>query len=106
MAGTRSEILGGQGRVGSLNPCGYVQLTLSTSPQVLTSPAANIERILLRISGGKARWRDDHVDPTSTVGFPILQDEGLILDSGFSDLRFIKDTSAGGTVILDALFYN
>ncbi len=100
----RSYTIGGQGRYGSFNPCGYTQTVLS-GVTVLIPPAVNIERVLVRAAFGAARFRDDHVNPTGTVGFPVLQDEGMILDSGFDDLRFIKDTTAASCTI-EALWYN
>ena len=101
----RSNYFGGQGRGGSFNPCGYTSDVLSALT-TLTPPGVNIERVIVRISGGAARFRDDGVNPTSTVGFPLLQDEAIILDSAFDRLKFIKDTTAVGTVTVDALWYN
>lgn len=103
----RSETNGGQEAYRSVNPAGYTQVTLSGSTvATLVPPALNIVRVLIRASFGNARFRDDHVDPTSTVGMPVLSDEAFIHDSGFSDLRFCRDTTAVGTVVLDINWYN
>lgn len=103
----RSETTGGQEAYRSVNPAGYTQVTLTGSTvAVLTPPALNIVRVLIRASYGAARFRDDHIDPTSTVGMPVLQDEAFIHDSGFSDLRFVRDTTAVPNVVLDVNWYN
>lgn len=89
----------------SFNPVGYTQSTVTTTVVTLTPPGVNIRRVIIRVSGGKVRFRDDGGDPTQSLGFPILADETMIVDSKFTDLRFIKDISAT-SITLDALWYN
>ena len=106
--GNRSFRFGGQGRSGSLNPCGHTQDTVTGVIKLNggVTPADNIERVTVRVSSFPVRFRDDGVNPTGTRGFPLLANETITFDSAFDDLRFIADASAGGTPILDAIWFN
>lgn len=104
----RSYTQGGQGQYRSLNPCGHTQDTVSGVTKLSggVPPALNIERVTVRIGSFPVRFRDDGVNPTGTRGFPLLKDEVITFDSAFDDIRFIADATAGGTPILDAVWYN
>lgn len=101
----RSYRFGGQGQNHSLNPCGHTQVTVS-GVVTLTPPAPNIERVTVRVSITGVRFRDDGVNPTSTTGFPLLEDETITFDSAFDDLRFTAHSAAVGTPVLDAIWFN
>ena len=99
---------------GSRVPRGYQQITSISSATGLTVPVvANIYvgYVVIRVeyvSGGTnsvsvARWRDDGVDPTSSVGMPINSGEELDYSGDLTKLKFID---ASGVSILNCAYYS
>ncbi len=73
-----------------LFPLGYVQLSLSTNTvtELPDSPEGTIVA-LIKIEGAAARYRDDGVDPTSSMGMPVAVGESLVYDALMIDMRMI-----------------
>ncbi len=73
-----------------LYPLGYLQFSLSTTTVTeLPDPPTGTSLALVKIEGAAARYRDDGVDPTSTVGMPIAVGESLVYDALMTDMRVI-----------------
>lgn len=73
-----------------LYPLGYAQWSLSTTTVIeLPDPPTGTSVALVKIEGAPARYRDDGVDPTSTVGMPIAVGESLVYDALMTDMRLI-----------------
>lgn len=77
-----------------LYPLGYAQWSLSTTTVTeLPDPPAGTSVALVKIESAGARYRDDGVDPTSTVGMPIAVGESLVYDALMTDMRLIGQSN-------------
>lgn len=86
---------------GTSLPCGYQQVPCDTA-QALDVPA-NARWALLRAEAQTVRIRDDGIDPTASVGFPLLvTGDALVYAGNLKGLRVIAATAGG---ILNVLFY-
>jgi hypothetical protein len=82
---------------------GYQQITNLTTVQSLTVPPG-AKSVDLEAEGATIRFRDDGVNPTATVGFPLSTGVSppFTYFGNLSKLRFIQ---AAPTATLDAMFY-
>lgn len=90
--------------VGSrLQSLGYMQYVLSTTAATAITPPEGTRLILLKLDGdAQARFRDDGVDPTATMGMPLFAGESTSYDARVNIMRVIG-SEAGA--ILNAIFY-
>lgn len=92
--------IAGYGKV----PLGYQQLALTSAAQNLTVPTgATVAAIYVTATGGVARYRDDGVAPTSTVGMPLSTGAQFIYSGSLSAIQFIL--GSGATATLDISYY-
>lgn len=94
---------------GTRRPLGYAQivnLTLQAATGLVlpTQPTSGqvVGLVIIQCNGGVVRWRDDAVDPTTTVGMSIPDGGELDYVGDFSAIRFIDSS---GTPILDVSYY-
>ena len=86
----------------SFVPLGYQQLTLTGTAQKLTVPTGATVAVIA-VETANARWRDDGVAPTASVGVPMATTDSPLQYSGtLTALQFIAQT---GSPILDCSFY-
>lgn len=88
-------------------PVGYCQLTSLGTAVALTACSGGIPSganvAVFRAEAQALRFRDDAVDPTASVGMPLLVADPPLLYAGtLSKVRVIEQTSGGK---LDVLFY-
>lgn len=88
-------------------PLGYCQLTSLGAAVALTACSGGIpagaNAATVRAEAQALRFRDDSVDPTASVGMPLLVADPPLLYAGtLSNVRVIEQTSGGK---LDVLFY-
>lgn len=89
---------------------GYQQITLGAASTALTVPSidpntgqnAMPTHAVIIVDGTSVRYRDDGVDPTASIGMPLLQGTVFIYDGDLRKLRFIR-TAAGA--ILNVSYY-
>ena len=80
---------------------GYQQITSLTSSTALTVPAgASLALIVPETQN--VRWRDDGVDPTTTVGMPVLTNTSMSYDGDLNAVRFIAVASGA---VLNVSYY-
>ena len=80
---------------------GYQQITSLTSSTALTVPAgASLALIVPETQN--VRWRDDGVDPTTTVGMPVLTNTSMSYDGDLNAIRFIAVASGA---VLNVSYY-
>lgn len=73
-----------------LYPLSYSQFSLSTTTVTeLPDPPDGTIIALIKIEGAAARYRDDGVDPTTSLGMPIAVGESLVYDALMIDMRMI-----------------
>lgn len=71
-------------------PKGYSQITsLSAAAGLGTVPAGG-QTALIQCQDQQVRWRDDGVDPTTTVGSLLSPGETLIYDGDLATIRLIE----------------
>ena len=86
---------------GTSLPCGYQQIPCDTA-QALAVPGT-ARWALLRAEAQTVRIRDDGINPTAAVGFPLLTtDDTLVYAGNLNGLRVIAATAGG---ILNVLYY-
>ena len=83
---------------------GYQQITDLTSAVGLTVPHRDVNGLsckptiaVIIASSNPVRWRDDDVDPTATVGMPLVDGTALQYDGDLTKIKFIE-TAAGTTL--------
>jgi hypothetical protein len=88
---------------------GYQQITSLTSAASLTVPAVDLNGLsckpaiaIIVPEGASVRWRDDDIDPSSTVGMPLAAGVTLQYDGDLTKIRFIE---YGGTAKLNVTYY-
>jgi hypothetical protein len=85
---------------------GYTQQTVTTVasltlPSDKSGTAPNFVMIVAEAQA--VRWRDDGVDPTTTVGMPLAVGATLLYDGDLNKIRFIAQVAGG---IINSSFYN
>lgn len=85
----------------NLRPLGYQQITDVSAAVGLTVPEGT-GLVMITASGAAVRWRDDAVDPTAGVGYPLALGSELLYSSSFARIKFIQQ-SVGA--VLDILYY-
>lgn len=69
---------------------GYMQVPLSTTlPFQLPDIPDGAKSMLIKPESGGIRYRDDGIDPTSTVGMPLASGESMYYELKIEDLRMI-----------------
>jgi hypothetical protein len=88
-------------------PLGHVQVSVGTTVVALPSlPARDrIRRVTIRVLGQPINFRDDGVDPTGAVGFPLLADETLVYDGDPELFRMRTDSTATGNADVRIAYY-
>jgi len=88
---------------------GYQQVTGLSSAKGLTVPNVDVNgfrvgptMVMITAEAQAIRWRDDGIDPTSTVGMPLAAGVTLQYDGDIGKIRFIEQ--AGGAIV-NASFY-
>lgn len=93
-----------------LVPLGFQQIaTDSATLQSLTVPAGATQA-LIQIEGVKARWRDDGVAPTATIGFPILPNGTVPWlyqggAAGLAAFQIIGTSAVAGSTTVNVSYY-
>jgi hypothetical protein len=91
----------GQTVEASLQPVGYQQLTSMTNATSLTPPA-EARIAVIEAEAQEVRWRDDGVDPTTTVGMLLPVKSAFTYTGVLASLRFI---AAVAGAILNVSYY-
>ncbi len=86
--------------VGGYTPLGYQQLTDLAAAHALTVPAGATVAVFM--PEGDVRWRDDGVDPTSSVGMLLVDGMPFPYDGSLSAFRVI---AASGAAVLNVSYY-
>jgi hypothetical protein len=88
---------------------GYQQITNLSSAVGLTVPVLDKNGLnqkptfaLIVAETEAVRWRDDGVNPTTTVGMPLAVGVPLQYDGDLSRIKFIEQTSGG---VLNISYY-
>lgn len=87
-----------------VEPCGYQQLTVSTTAVALTLPPGAV-RALITVESQPIRFRDDKIDPTASIGMPILAGTTFTLSSRLSSVQFRAIRSGASDAILSISYY-
>jgi hypothetical protein len=90
------------GSLKAITSClGYQQITSLSSAQALTVPVRDAQGLSVKPSLAlitpltqNVRWRDDGVNPTASVGMPLLAGVTLQYDGDLTRLRFIETTAS------------
>jgi len=76
---------------------GYQQITSLSASTALTVPLTDVNGLncrpviaLITPEGQAVRWRDDNVNPTTTVGMPLAVGVTLQYDGDLTMIRFIE----------------
>lgn len=86
-----------------LQPKGYVQdTTISAATPISAIVPSGASKVLIKVEGQPVRWRDDGVDPTTTIGMLIDVGDEFWYTGQVKALRFIE-TAASAT--LNLAFY-
>ena len=80
---------------------GYEQITGLSSVKGLNVPTKDLNGLACRPSIAiitaetqAVRWRDDDVDPTSSVGMPLASGATLQYDGDLTKIKFIEQTAS------------
>lgn len=80
---------------------GYQQITTLTSATGLTVPSVDVNGLsckpslaIITAETKGVRWRDDGVDPTSTVGMPLAAGTTLQYDGDLTKIKFIEQEAS------------
>jgi hypothetical protein len=90
------------GSLKAITSCiGYQQITTLNTAQPLTVPIRDANGMsvvpsfaLITPLTQNVRWRDDGVNPTATVGMPLLAGVTLQYDGDLARIRFIETTAS------------
>ncbi len=85
-----------------LRPLGYLQTTPIDVASGLGTIPTGCAEAWIKVNTQAARWRDDGVNPTTTVGMPLAVGELLVYDGNLSAFRII---SAVAGAELNVTFY-
>jgi hypothetical protein len=87
-----------------VKPCGYEQITVSTTALALTIPAG-ASRAVLVVEDQPLRYRDDAVAPTASVGMLCVATTRFELESRESMIGFKAIRSGGTNSVLSVSYY-
>lgn len=88
-------------------PAGYGQATVSGSAVNLPNLPSAVDRAIVQIeTGDSIRWRDDGVDPTSSIGSILYPANVIELNNGTSIKNFRCIGVAGSGVTLNVAYYS
>jgi hypothetical protein len=80
---------------------GYQQITSLSAATGLTVPSVDLNGLnckpsiaLITPETQAVRWRDDDVNPTSTVGMPLAVGVTLQYDGDLTKIKFIEQTAS------------
>ena len=80
---------------------GYQQITSLSSATGLTVPSVDLNGLncrptiaLITPESQGVRWRDDDVNPTSTVGMPLAAGVTLQYDGDLTKIKFIEQSAS------------
>ena len=73
-------------------PLGYQQIAASGAVQTLTVPGGATYATVV-VEGADARWRDDGVAPTTSIGMPIYSGTPTQFSGDLTTLKFIAQSS-------------
>lgn len=80
---------------------GYQQITSLSSAVGLTVPQTDVNGLACRpsiaiitVEGAAVRWRDDDVNPTTSVGMPMAVGATLQYDGDMTKIKFIEQTAS------------
>lgn len=80
---------------------GYQQITTLTSATGLTVPSVDVNGLsckpslaIITAETKGVRWRDDGIDPTSTVGMPLAAGTTLQYDGDLTKIKFIEQEAS------------
>lgn len=80
---------------------GYQQITSLSSSAGLTVPTKDVNGLigtprfaLIRCETQAVRFRDDGVNPTATVGFPLAVGDIFIYDGDLNKIKFIEQAAS------------
>lgn len=94
----------------SLSPAGYCQLSVTTVVQTSTCsggiPARSIYALICN-EGAAARWRDDGVAPTTSVGMPTATGTATapVCFNYYGTFATLQWIAQAGTSIINISFY-
>ena len=86
---------------GALTPLGYEQITGLSSVQPLTVPTG-ARLAVICVESQTIRWRDDGVDPTSSVGMPLPTSGYFIYNGNLAAFRAIETAASA---VLNVEYY-
>jgi hypothetical protein len=72
---------------------GYQQITSLSSATGLTVPVGATRALIAPLTQ-TIRWRDDGVNPTSSVGMPVAAGTYLSYDGDLKNIKFIEATAS------------
>lgn len=72
---------------------GYQQITDLSSAVSLTVPTGATRALIAPVTKD-IRWRDDGVNPTSTVGMPVTAGTYLSYDGDLNRIKFIQTSAS------------
>ena len=85
-----------------LKQLGYQQITSLSSATALTVPKGT-SLVLVSPQTQAVRWRDDGIDPSATVGYPLSLGSELHYDGAFAaGIKFIEQTASA---TINVLYY-
>ena len=80
---------------------GYQQITSLSASSALTVPTTDLNGLsckpsiaIITAETQAVRWRDDDVDPTTSVGMPLAAGVTLQYDGDLTKIRFIEQTAS------------
>jgi len=86
---------------------GYTSLTVSSTAVGVSTASptfpTGVQSCLIRCSGADVRIRDDGTNPTSSVGFPLLDGDTIMFEGDVYRLKAIRTASTDA--VLDFLCY-
>lgn len=87
---------------GYLQPAGYTQLTSLASAASLGTVPNGTKLTLIQAQGQPIRWRDDGVNPTSSVGMLLDAGQTLVYNGDPAAMRLIETASSA---VVNVSFY-
>lgn len=81
---------------------GQYGLPLDNATAVALTPPVGAKAAQISLTGANARYRDDAIDPTATVGIPILEGTSWLYLGPLTAIKFITQA---GNATLDISYY-
>lgn len=110
MAGENPAIAAPQTTQAPYIPAGYCQLSVTVAAQTSTCSGGIPQRAIYALicnEGAAARWRDDGVAPTTTVGLPLASGSATapVCFNYYGTFATLQWVAQSGTTILNISFY-